>query len=471
MSMKFLNQLLSYKSLRLFKLTYLIFLQFAKRNKRILLIFLALTLFLLIPLSKINFFREKEVLIQGFVGTFQMHDLPLETTKLLSEGLVKTGDDGKMNPNLAKSWESNNDATVFKFKLKDSLKWTDQTEVKSTDLEFSIPNVEVSFPDDRTIEFRLKEPYAPFPSLLTKPIFKKGTLTGVGPYQLKKLEKSKIFITKVELVPIKEDLPQINFRYYPNEKTAVTGLSLGEIHALLGINNKTLLENPQIKVYQKTDRQEIVTLLYNTGGEILGNRSVRQALSYILPKIEAVEEANTPFSSFSWAYDKSAKKYLENKKESEEALERAKSSAGEKNLQKELILTTTPYLEEVGKKIVTSWKNLGFDAKLRVESGIPQNFQALLITQTIPDDPDQYFLWHSTQTKTNLSSYSSARVDKDLEDARKTTNIEARKEKYFDFQRALMEDAPAAFLYYPKYNVFYLRKVENQLMKVLPLQL
>ena len=107
----------------------------------------------------------------------------------------------------------------------------------------------------------------------------------------------------------------------------------------------------------------------------------------------------------------------------------------------------------------------------RIESGIPQNFQVLLITHSIPIDPDQYFLWHSTQTRTNLTGYSFARVDKDLEDGRKIINEAERKEKYLDFQKELLEDAPATFLYFPKYNVLYLKKAEDMLNKILPLQL
>jgi len=148
-------------------------------------------------------------------------------------------------------------------------------------------------------------------------------------------------------------------------------------------------------------------------------------------------------------------------------LQRAKTALSDDQLHSELILTATPNLEEVGKVVASAWKTLGFDSKLRVESGIPQNFQALLITQSIPVDPDQYFLWHATQTKTNLAGYNSKRVDKDLEDGRKIISEDDRKAKYFDFQKTLLEDAPAAFLYFPKYNTTYLKKAEPLLNKVL----
>ena len=100
-----------------------------------------------------------------------------------------------------------------------------------------------------------------------------------------------------------------------------------------------------------------------------------------------------------------------------------------------------------------------------------QNFQALLITQKIPSDPDQYSLWHSTQSETNISKFSSPRVDKDLEDGRKISDLETRKQKYQDFQKVLLDHAPATFLYFPKYKVIYLKKIEIDLMKILDLQI
>ena len=150
-------------------------------------------------------------------------------------------------------------------------------------------------------------------------------------------------------------------------------------------------------------------------------------------------------------------------------MERAKAQIPEDKLHAEIILTSTPNLEDVGKEIILAWRSLGFDAKLRVESGVPQNFQTLLITQSIPVDPDQYFLWHATATKTNIAKVDVKRIDKDLEDGRKIINEDDRKIKYFDFQKALLEEAPAIFLYFPKYNIVYLKKSENLLNKVLSL--
>lgn len=454
-------------NLRSLRLLLLIFLEYFKRNKAWTIGGVILLVTLIIIQAKLNPFHPQASIRVGLIGTFQEHDLPIEVTRLLSDPLVEASSDGKIKPNLVTGWEVNNDATNFKFKLKDNLKWSDNTSIKATDLEFSIPNTEVSFPEDKVIQFGLKDSYSPLPSLLVKPIFKKGSLIGIGPYKVAKIEKSRIFITKLTLRPNNPSLPVIYIRFYPNEKVAITGFSLGEVQVLLGLSNPKLLpKNPLTNIRQETDYSKIVTIFFQTKDALLGNRSLRQALAYQTPVVKDEESANNPYPPNFWAYNRDSKKYLSNPEEAQAALERAKSQVPDDKLHSELILTTTPNLEGVGKVVADAWRELGFDSKLRIESGMPQNFQALLITQSIPIDPDQYFLWHATQIKTNLTNYDSKRADKDLEDGRKTANEEERKARYFDFQKTLLEDAPAAFLYFPKYNIVYLKKVEYLLDKI-----
>lgn len=457
--------------MRLLRLYALIVIQYLKRHRQFFLAGILGIIIVLIAQFKLNFlFGNSNSVRLGLVGTYQEHDIPETVTRLVSSALVSVDESNRIKPNLVTGWETNNDATIFKFKLKDNLKWSDGSLVNSPDIEFSIPDVKVSYPDNKTIQFNLKDSYSPFPSLLVKPIFKKGTLVGTGPYKISKIEKSRIFITKITLIPADPNALVVYVRFYPNEGVAVTGFTLGEVEALLDINNtKEFLGNPMVKIKQTVDYSKIVTILYSMSDPLLGgkNRSVRQALSFIAPAINNEELADSPYPPASWAYDKTSKKYLDNPTEAKSALERAKSQIPEDKLHSEIILTATPNLEEVGKQIAKSWKSLGFDTKVRIESGVPQNFQALLITQSIPIDPDQYFLWHATQTKTNISKFDVKRVDKDLEDGRKIVNEEDRKVKYYDFQKALLEEAPAIFLYFPKYSLVYLKKSEESLNKIL----
>lgn len=452
------------------RLGWLITVEFLKRNKLLFFLSFIIILILLFAQLKFKIFYNSNQISLGFIGTYQEHDLPEEVTKLISQSLVKIDENGRSVSNLSSGWETNNDATSFKFKLKDDLKWVDGTKLKSEDLVLSVANTEVKLLDEKTFQFDLKESYSPLPSLLTKPIIKKGSMIGTGPYKITKIEKSRIFITKIELKSNDSSLPTIYIRFYPNEKVALTGFNLGEVQALFGLSNpKTFADNPKVNIKRKTDYSKIVSILFNTKDPALSSRSLRQALAFAAPIIEGEVLANNPYPATLWAYNPDSKKYLENTEEAEAALGRAKVSVSEEKLKEELILTTTPNLEEVGQNVVKKWKNLGLNAKLRIESGIAQNFQSLLITQSIPSDPDQYVLWHTTQEKTNLTKYDSKRVDKDLEDGRKAVDESDRKEKYFDFQKTLLEDAPAIFLYFPKYNIAYLKKAEKNLNKILKL--
>lgn len=461
------------------KLWLLIFFKFVRRKVKLIGLILSILLIAFFTEYKFQFITNRtNNLTEGIIGTYQEHDIPDEVLRLLSGSLVKVDNDGVVKANLISGWQVNEDATVFTFILKEGLRWSDGTYVKSADLEFNIADTEILTPDEGTVQFKLKEPYSPFPSLLTKPVFKKGTKIGTGPYQLKSIEKSLLFITKLNLEPKNSDLPEISIRFYPNESVALTGFYMGEVQSVLGLTNIGQFSGePLVNIKQIIDYSKIVTILYNTQDPILSVRSLRQALSYQAPKIDKEEEANSPYPKNFWVYNKDAKKYLSNNEQALQALERAEENLSKEKLAEPIILTSVPKLEEVAKKVESSWKQIGFDVKLRVESGIPQNFQILLITQSIPEDPDQYFLWHSTQKKTNLTGYStqccpqSARIDKDLEDGRKSTKEEERREKYLDFHKVLMEDSPATFLYFPKYNIVYLKKAKENLEKVLDLQI
>ncbi len=115
----------------------------------------------------------------------------------------------------------------------------------------------------------------------------------------------------------------------------------------------------------------------------------------------------------------------------------------------EIELSTVPSLLPVAEKIKEDWEQLSFKTNIKVVNTLPENFEALLVTQEVPPDPDQYSSWHSTQIGTNISHYQSPKIDKLLEDGRKAKDQEKRKEIYFDFQRFLVEDTPAIFLFHP----------------------
>jgi peptide/nickel transport system substrate-binding protein len=464
------------QKLRFYYKYFLTFLaRISSKSKYQIVLFAALAAFLgLFVWFGVNFSPSftKPVIKQGIIGTHTETDLPEMATKLLSTGLVKIDQSGNPQPDLAEKWEATSEGKVYTVTLKQDIYWSDGTPIKTSD--FSVPfkeaNVEQKIIDDRTIQYTLPDSFAPFPTLLNRQIFKHGTeYLGTGPYKITRLRKDGIFVKELTLDSDDQKLPRVIMRFYPNEKTAKSALKLGEIHALMGVNEPGELSNERIyKVKYHTDYEQLVTIFYNTADPVLSDENLRVALSYAAPAIKDEAEAKTSISPFSWAYNDNIRDYLSNPEQAQATFKKVQNK--EKLKETPIALTTTPFLKPIGDQIIEEWKKLGVNAVLRIESGIPQNFQALLITQNIPADPDQYALWHSTQVQTNISKYASPRIDKDLEDGRKISDMEVRKARYQDFQRVLLEDAPATFLFFPKYNILYMKKVESHLQDLINLQ-
>ena len=102
-----------------------------------------------------------------------------------------------------------------------------------------------------------------------------------------------------------------------------------------------------------------------------------------------------------------------------------------------------------------------FLEEINVVNFIPDDYDALLLTQTIPKDPDQYWFWHSSQEQNNISHLNNPRIDQLLEEGRTTFEQEKRREFYIDFQRFLLEESPAIFINHPTYYYIYRRGFEN----------
>lgn len=409
----------------------------------------------------------KETVSEGIVGVYSRHNLPLSVANLISKPLVSIDKEGRPKPELAEGWQVNNNATVYTFKLKDNLYWSDGSKVRSFDLRFSLPDVEVSYPDELTLEFKLVDSFTPFPSLLTSPVFKGDTLIGTGDFKVSREERNRGLIKALFLSPVKDvSLPSVLVHFYPDERTAKTAFELGEVESLVGFSDSISLQGqPSVELKKVASFNRLVAVFYNTKDPVLSDKNMRRALSAATPVIEEEERAKSSIPTPYWAYNPEVKDSLGDQESARSHLE--KVQAGKDSA---ITLTTVPSLAFLGEKIIKGWKEVGIQAVLRVESGLPQNFQALLLSEPIPTDPDQYALWHSTQTNTNLSKYSSPRIDKDLEDGRKTGDLEKRKASYLDFQRVLIDDSPATFLYFPKVQVVYRKKAENSLNKILPLQ-
>lgn len=381
----------------------------------------------------------------GITGRFTPTSLPPDILNLIGDGLTKVSPSGDVEPNIASSWQTPDRGKTWIFTIKQNLFWQDGKKVTSETVNYEFSDLETEKPDAQTLVFKLQNPYSPFPVVVSTPIFKKGLL-GTGDWRVKKISLSGGFVSAITLSDAKKN--KKIYKFYPTEERAKIAFELGEVDKISDIHNPSPLDSwKRIKTTKKTDSGEYVALFFNTQDKSLSEKNLRQALAYGIDKNSLGEQrAISPLSVDSWAYNPQVKPYNFDK-------DKAKSII--KDLPQEIKdnlfinLSTSPVLLSTAEKIAKNWEEIGVKTNIQVSSNISPDYQALLAIFDIPEDPDQYTLWHSTQTNTNITKYSNPRIDKLLEDGRTELNLEERKKIYLDFQRFLVEDSPAVFLFYP----------------------
>ncbi len=378
----------------------------------------------------------------GIVGLTTPTGLPLSLQKLISCGLTEVSPEGEVKPALALSWTTNDSGKEYVFTLRNDIKWHDGTTFSAYDVNYNLKDVEFIPLDEFTLQVKLKEPFTPLPHFLAKPLFKKG-LIGVGSYKISNIKLKGEQVAYLKLNPIVPDLPPIDVKFFHSEQMAKTAFKLGEISLLDELSDpQPFTDWKTVEVRDTVNYQRYIGILFNTDDPILKTKEFRQGLVYAIVKPEK-NRVLTSLSRKSWAYTQRVKAY-------EQDFDMAKKLLGtiEEN-SFTLTLSTFPQYRDLANSIAQNWSSVGVKTEVKMVDTVPEAYQVILITQEIPTDPDQYPLWHSTQVETNLTHYSNPKIDKLLEEGRKEVDTEKRKKIYYDFQRYLVEDAPAAFLFHP----------------------
>lgn len=396
----------------------------------------------------------------GYVGAYSLDSIPTQILSLATESLTSTGNDGKPTANLASHWIVSDDGKTYIVYLKDNLRWHDDSPVSAQDISIAISDVVIHAINNKTLEFKLPNPISFFPLALDKPVFKSNTFYGTSAFRIVDIDQVGNIVKKINLVPKDKKLPRVDIKFYQTEGQAINALKIGEIKSASLPNAKSLVNWPNLNVQRQADHSEIVTIFYNNDDSLLTSRETRQALNYAINKSEFDGELATgPISSNNWTYNDNVKRYEHNISKAKELLSKS-APANSK-----ITLTVIPGLENLAEKIKENWQEVGFEVTLKKEKTIPQNFQALLAFNKATGTLDQYSLWHSTQ-KTNITRYKNVKVDKLLEDARSTQDESQIRDLRLDFQKFLVEDAPATFLYFPyQYKITY-KNIEPLIAKL-----
>ena len=398
-------------------------------------------------LPKVPFVQKKTI---GLVGAYTPDTLPSSILSKVSRGLTYISDDGNIHPDVAQSWDIENSGRTYVFHLYHGVKFSDGTPLVSNLVNYNFSDVVTKRPDNYTISYTLKEPYAPFLVTVSRPIFK-GNFVGAGAYKIKNVKLNATFVESLELAQVNNPLSTIFYQFYPTDDALKTAFALGEVSqadnlSSVDFEHTTFSHFKNASVAKTIDYNNLVTLFYNTTDKDLSDKKIREGLNYALPQNFSQGLRNdTPYPPSFWAASPEILPFQQDIVHAKALMPTPDKKTGKTV---SLTLETLPEYMQVAEEIAKSWKNLGVDTTIEQVSTVPTTFQIFLGKFTVSKDPDQYVLWHSDQ-KDNITNYNSKRVDLLLEQGRKTIDKTTRQKIYADFEKYFLDDAPASFLFFP----------------------
>lgn len=445
---------LSKKKLRY---SYWVFSAFIKKNAQS--IFFSFLGTIIIVIVFVSFFPyvlrliSRNVLTIGISGSYSVNSLPEEVVSQFSNGLLYVSDTGKIIPLLVDTWEQVDNGKEYRFHLKKDLTWNDGKPFTANDVNYSFQDITVEAESDYLLVLKLKKELPIFPIFLSQPIVKHPLQGVAGKYTVDRVKVKEGVVEELQLSPNKEGDEYLVYKFYDTDTKLIQAYKLGEV-SQISTNRLTVASTFEswnnTTVEKKVDYSQVVALFYNFNDPLLKEeKDLRHAIAESIDMSfvdEVGEQAFSPIPPNSWAYNDDVKKYSYNPNVSERVL---KNYTEDASRSAQFTLSTYYDYLSVADTIKDDVRSVGVPMQVEVLAGsLPATYQLFLAPMTIGKDPDQYFFWHSTQ-QGNITNYNNPRIDKLLEDGRATFTRSEREIFYKDFQRVLVDDMPAFFLYHP----------------------
>jgi peptide/nickel transport system substrate-binding protein len=375
--------------------------------------------------------------------------------------------------------------------------------------------VSCSAPDEYALLCELPEPFAPFLAhtsigLLPKHVLE-GTTgatiadspfnqapVGTGPFRLAQLDQTKAILranpTYYGEPPV---VDEVEFRFYPDPPPAAAALNQGEVQGLLLGPDATqedfdlLTSTPGLRAYTAI-RTRLPLLFLNNSQPPFDDKALRQTVALtvnvddIIAKLlgSRAVRADSPMVPGTWAYNPELEPLPHDLDKARELLDEAgwKMTQGDirqrkgEELRISLMTDQDPLRIALAQEIANQLAEVGIQVTVAaVKTGeleqdflIPHQYQAAVFgwPRWWPDpDPDPYLVWHSSQVEPpggrNIAGYQSEDVDRVIEEARQTTDLDKRQALYYTFQQKFREDVPSVLLYYPVFTYFVVEEIQN----------
>ncbi len=489
--------------------------------------------------------RHGGMLVEGIIGrprfinpVIAKSDADRDMTALVFSGLLRPTSLGSYSPDLAAGYTISEDGLTYTFTLRDDLVWHDGVAITSDDILFTVnkvrdiglaiksprragwEGVEVTVPDQKTIVFKLKQPYAQFLENTTMGIIPKHIWQNVpdeefdvsyynidpigsGPYRVKGLVRDGEGLPRYyDLIAFKKYrggepyITDLRMQFFGNNQElaqAYSDQSIDQMHALTPEAGKAL-ETAGRKV-ERSPLPRVFAFYFNQNQQpILVDRAVRQALEVAVDKDAIVEKVlsgygktiNGPLPFLELPASTTLATSTERIALAQQILEKAgwvknaaniyekidKKKKTVSLLQFSIALPDVPELKSTAELAKSDWERLGAKVTMKVfeQSSFPgdvlapRKYDILLYGQVIGRDPDPYPYWHSSQRNSpglNVSLYANKTVDNLLESARKQSDLTLRNELLTKFVEAVDSDVPAIFLYSPDFLYATAEKVHG----------
>lgn len=455
--------------------------------------------------------KEGGEIREGMIGTprfinpvLATSDTDRDLSALLYSGLLRINSAGELIPDLAESYSVSEDGLIYNFKIKEGAVFHDGTPVTTEDIIYTIsktqdpaikspkrPNwdgVRIEKVNEKEIEFQLSAPYAPFiynTTLGILPKHKWQDITteefsftslntndvGSGPYQIKNIKRDENeIITSYELRSFakytikKPYVSKITINFYKTEEDIILAFNKKQINSLHSISpssiSKIKMKNEKIV---KLPYSRIFALFFNQNkSPLLTDKTVRQALDRSIDRTSLVQSVllsyGTPLYSPLTLFSQENPEAAYNLDEGKKLLEGKDLSSATLKIS----TSNVPELIAVGEKITDTYNQLGIKTELQIYdtnelTGTvirPREYEAILFGNVINRDLDYYAFWHSSQRNDpglNLASYTSIESDFALEDARSTMDTVQKLPLLQKFNKEVINDTPAVFLYSPDF--------------------
>ena len=451
-----------------------------------------------------------------------------DINRLIFSGLIKFDSHGLPQPDLAESWGTSADGMFYNFSLRPHAVWHDGQPVTSDDVIFTIEliksagslfpqdikdlwsKIEIKRLNDKTLQFKLPEPFAPFLDYVTFGVLPKHLLEtipsdqlanaefnlkpiGSGPYKFDRLLTSGGQITGVVLLANADYfiqppfIEQVVFRYYPSSAAAFDAYKQGEVLGISQLTNDTLepaLKETTLSVYtSRLPQTGLVFLnLNNPSVPFLQSEKIRRALllgvsrnmivSHILNGQAIV--ADGPILPGSWAYYEDIEQ-LDYDPDAAAALLTKEGyvipvGGGEVRAKDGQFLTFTlvhpddTIHTQIAQTLQSDWALIGVRIELQAVAYnslvndflSTRNYQAALadLNTSRTPDPDPYLFWHQSEATggQNYSQWDNRTASEFLETARTTADFAERARLYRNFQVVFTKEMPSLPLYYPVYS-------------------